>query len=190
MNVPTNGFSEFEQTSFAEALKGRLMERRLLVVHEPLTEALVARVGEQIALLTAQSEAPVNVLLGLWGGDAACGLALHDAFQSAPVRAVATGRMSGMGLVAFCGAAERFALPDAHFRLEEPTGTARGASLRADAGEIADRSKRVVTLLAQATGQPPEDIERDLKEGRHFAAEEAVAYGLVGRIVQSPRDVN
>lgn len=187
-----NGFTDLPPSSFADALAGQLMEERTLVIREALTDALVARVTEQLAVLAADSGEPINVLLGLWGRAAAPGLALHDAFQSTgvPVRAVATGRVSGAGVVAFCGAGERYCLPGTRFRLAEPTGAASGPSLAADAEEIAGDRKRMIALLGQATGQKPERIERDLEQRAAFTAEEAVRYGLAARVVQNAGDVD
>lgn len=189
MDFSRNGDSEFPNAPRANEREERLLEQRTLVIQEALTDELVVRTNEQLVLLTAESEAPVKVLLGLWGRKAPQGLALHDAFLSVPVRAVATGRVSGMGVVAFCGAEKRFALPSARFRLAEPTGAAHGPSLAADAKESADERERVIALLAQATRQPAERVERDMEQGAAFTAEEAADYGLVRRVVQSADEV-
>lgn len=187
MEVPQSDFTGPGRPSFGNVLTGRLLEQRLLVIQEVLTDVLVARTVEHLALLAADGVAPVKALVSLWGRAVGPGLALHDAFQSAgvPVRAVASGRVSGTGVVAFCGARERHALPGARFRLEEPTGIARGPFLGADVEAATEERRRMVALLAQATGQPEERIERDLEQGQAFTAEEAVHYGWVERIVRS-----
>lgn len=191
MEATGENFGDPMRQRFSDALTGRLMEQRTLVLHEALSDGLVARVTEQLAVLSTESRDPVRVLLSLWGREATPGLALHDAFRSAGARvaAVATGRVSGAGIVAFCGADERLCLPGARFRLQEPTGAADGRSLVADAEKTAAERKRMIHLLAEAAGQTAERVERDLEESAAFTAEEAVRYGLAGRIVERAEDV-
>ena len=55
--------------------------------------------------------------------------------------------------------------------------------------EIRERRARIVGLMAAATGRSEAEVEDDLAEHRSFDADEAVAYGLVDRIVRSRDDL-
>ena len=47
----------------------------------------------------------------------------------------------------------------------------------------------MVSLIAQHTGQPVEQVEEDSLRDRWFSAEEAREYGFIDRIVESLHDV-
>ena len=49
--------------------------------------------------------------------------------------------------------------------------------------------KRLDALFAAATGQPMERIEKDTDRDYWMSADEAIEYGLVGRVVQSAADI-
>jgi len=178
-------------------LTSRLLAARTIVVNEPLTTTAVGTLTQQLTLLASESDEPIRIMMShVPGGDTEAGLSVYDLIRSldAPVTMLGSGRIAGAGLLAFVGAAaeRRVALPHARFRLEEPTATeeaGRAADLERAAAAAADRRERVVTLLATATGQPAEQVAEDLAAQRTFEAEEAVAYGLIDRVVQSRRDI-
>jgi ATP-dependent Clp protease protease subunit len=178
---------------FHSQLSRRLLDARTIVVNEPLTTAAAGPVTEQLTVLAAESDQPIQIMMSnAPGGEVEAGLSVYDLIRSldAPVTVLGSGRIAGAGVLAFVGpvADRRFALPHARFRFEEPTeAVAPGAAsaLEQEAEAAAARRERIVALLAAATGQSADRIEADLTAQRTFEAEAAADYGLIRRVVQS-----
>lgn len=180
-------------SSFGDQLSRRLLETRTIVVNEAITASVAGQLTEQFTVLDAESSEPIECLMNnAPGGDYEAGLSLYDLIRSlsAPVTILGGGRIAGAGVVAFLGvpADRRCALPHVWFQFEpfrDPAdlGPAEPPESRLEA--IRDRRARIVALMATATGHSDADVEADLTGHRGFDADEAVAYGLVDRIVQS-----
>lgn len=179
--------------SFRSRLNSRLLDARTIVINDPVTAKTAGAVSEQLTVLAAESAEPIQIMMSdAPGGDVAAGLSTHDLIRSldVPVTILGSGRITGAGLLAFTGVASdrRFALPHARFRVEAPTESPNEGAvsdLERQAEAAADRRRRVVALLAEATGQSEEQIDADLSSRRAFDAEAAAAYGLIERVVQS-----
>lgn len=181
---------------FQSELSRRLMDARTLVVNQPISNAVAGQVAEQLAVMDAESSRPLLVMISnAPGGSVEAALSVFDLLRSmaAPVSVVATGRVAGAGVLVFLGVDRdaRFALPHARFQLDEPEGalSGRGQTLEQEAQDVAFLTRRVVDLVTAATGQPREQVARDLQRRRRFDADAAVEYGLVARVVQSVREV-
>ena len=183
--------------NFQNHLQGRLRDARTLMLNEALTAAVAGQVAEQLTLLDTEAAEPISVLMrNAPGGNVDAGLSTYDLLRSlaSPVTMLGSGRIAGAGVLAFLGApsGRRFALPHVRFRLEEPREalekrTTGDAAERADVAR--DRRARIVPLLADATGRPVAQADEDLSAQRAFTAEEAVAYGLIERVVESRSEV-
>src|SRR4030095_2261473 len=95
------------------------------------------------------------------------------------------GTMGGPAVLAYAAAERRAAHLNSTFQLREPRMRAEGR-----ATEIAVQVERqqqlfarCVARLAEATGEPAETVQSDLRAGRLLSAEEAVAYGLVHELL-------
>ena len=181
-------------SSMQDDLARRLFERRTVLLHGALTDAQSAQASAQLLGMASASDAPITMSLSVPDGSTDAALGLHDVvrFLEAPVRMIAVGRVAGPGVLVYVAvpAARRFVLPHARFGLRRPDAAAPpGADVPAEAEEAAALRERVARLLTEHTGQPRDRIERDLRRQTWLAAEEAVAYGLAGTVVQSIRDV-
>jgi ATP-dependent Clp protease protease subunit len=184
-------------SSFGDQLSRRLLETRTIVVNEAITPSAAARLTEQFTLLDAESAGPIQCLMNsVPGGDDAAALSLYDLMRSltAPLTVLGGGRIAGAGVVAYLGApaARRCALPHVRFQFEpvrDPTDQGPDAPPESRLEAIRDRRARIVGLIAAATGRPEAEVAADLSGHRSFDAAEAVAYGLVDRIVRSRDDL-
>jgi ATP-dependent Clp protease protease subunit len=189
--------SDRPSSNFRDQLSNRLLDARTIVLNDELTRSTAGQITEQLAVLDAESAEPIQFIMsGAPGGEVDAGLSVYDLLRSisAPVTMLAGGRITGAGVIAFVGAASerRYALPHVRFRLEAPrerTDEGPAADLAEKAEAAQDRRKRVVYILTNATGRPPEQIEEDLTRGRAFDAQEAADYGLITRVVQNRREI-
>ena len=123
------------------------------------------------------------------GGSVTAGLAIYDTMQyiSCEVWTICIGQAASMGAVLLAAgtSGKRVALPNARMMIHQPLGGAQG---QATDMEIATREmlrvKRCLNeILAQHTGQPMEVIQKDTERDFFLTAEDAVAYGLIDRVV-------
>ena len=182
--------------SFSSAMSDRLLQTRTVVVSEPTGPELTARVTEQLAALASTSDDPITLMMtNLPGDDLASALSLYDVIHTAgpPVKIIAAGQIKGAGLIPFIASPirDRVALPNARFLLHQAKGggSSPGSDVSQQAEEIRRLRTRSVDLLAEATGQDPEQVEKDMKHGTWLTAEEAQAYGFIDRIVQQANEL-
>lgn len=109
-------------------------------------------------------------------------------FIEPEVHVLGTGWVASAGALIYCAAerAHRYALPNTRFLLHEPSGGMSGqaSDVEIEARQVLAMRARLNAIFARATGQPIERIQRDTERNHWLMAEEAVAYGLVGRIIE------
>ena len=77
------------------------------------------------------------------------------------------------------------ALPNADVMIHQPSGGAQGQAteIKIVAEKILKTRKKLNEILAANTGQPLEVIERDTERDNYMTAEEAMAYGLIDKVI-------
>jgi ATP-dependent Clp protease, protease subunit len=83
-------------------------------------------------------------------------------------------------------AGKRFVLPNAKVMIHQGSGGFRGspADIQIAAKEILEMTERMAEIIARHTGQPLEQVLKDIDRDHFMAPEEAVAYGLVDEVIQ------
>jgi ATP-dependent Clp protease protease subunit len=97
--------------------------------------------------------------------------------------------MSAAAMILAGGAAgKRMALPNAKVMIHQGSGGFRGApaDIQIAAREILDTTERMARILAKHTGQPFDQVMKDIDRDRFMTPEDAREYGLIDEIV-SPR---
>lgn len=168
----------------------RLFAVRTVLVFGEVTSMLAERVSLQLLALAAQSREPILVFINSPGGHVESGDTIHDVlrFIDAEVRVVGSGWVASAGALIFSAVerSRRFALPNTRFLLHEPSGRMQGqaADVEIEARQVLAMRARLNGIFARATGQSVEKIARDTERNHWLSAEEARAYGLVGRIIE------
>jgi ATP-dependent Clp protease protease subunit len=145
--------------------------------------------GRLLAL--AADPQPIDVYVNSPGGHVESGDTIHDMIRFvdavAPVRMIGTGWVASAGALIFLAGAKerRFCLPNTRFLLHQPMGGVRGVAtdINIEAMEIIKMRERINRIIARETGQSLEKVERDTDRNYWMSAEEAVAYGMVTRII-------
>ncbi|MEZ5939480.1 MAG: ATP-dependent Clp protease proteolytic subunit [Hyphomonadaceae bacterium] len=172
-----------------------LFDARTVLLTGDINDKQAKSVCAQLLAYSAVSDKPILLVLSSPGGHVESGDMIHDMikFVRAPVRILGTGWCASAGaLIYSAGKLEnRFALPNTRFLLHEPRGGVGGqaSDVEIQAREIIRMRERLNKIFAEATGQPLDRIKGDTERDHWMSAEEAKAYGLVGKIVTSWKEV-
>jgi ATP-dependent Clp protease protease subunit len=179
----------------AGPVQNALFKSRTVLVFGEIDMRLAERVTAQITALTSESDAPIRMLINSPGGHVESGDTIHDMirFCGVEVKVVGTGWVASAGAHIYLGAKKenRLCLPNTRFLLHQPAGGARGqaSDIEIEAQEILKMRDRVNRMIAHETGQTIEKINHDTRRNFWMTAEEAIAYGLVSRIITNTSEV-
>lgn len=177
-------------TSPINELENRLLRQRKVLVFGAIDDKVARDVTARLLALAAEPQ-PIDVYVNSPGGHVESGDTIHDMIRFvdvvAPVRVIGTGWVASAGALIFLAGAKdrRFCLPNTRFLLHQPMGGVRGPAtdINIEAIEIIKMRERINRIIARETGQPLEKVERDTDRNYWMSAEEAVAYGMVTRII-------
>jgi ATP-dependent Clp protease protease subunit len=177
-------------TSPINELESRLLRQRKVLVFGAIDDKVARDVTGRLLALAADPE-PIDVYVNSPGGHVESGDTIHDMIRFvdavAPVRVIGTGWVASAGALIFLAGAKerRLCLPNTRFLLHQPMGGVSGPAtdINIEAIEIVKMRERINRIIARETGQPLEKVERDTDRNYWMGAEEAVAYGMVSRII-------
>lgn len=180
---------------WTNSIRNRLFEARTLIISGEVNQKLASEVMGQLLALDAESDEPITIFINSQGGHVESGDTIHDMIRyiASPVRMVGTGWVASAGALIYVAVPKerRYSLPNTRFLLHQPAGGARGtaADVEIEAKEILKMRERLNKVFADQTGQPLEKIQDDTHRNFWLSAEEAVAYGLVGQIIENQREL-
>ncbi len=169
----------------------RLLRERIVFVTGPVEDHMATLVTAQ--LLYLESENPkkdIYMYINSPGGVVTAGMAIHDTMQyiRPKVGTVCIGQAASMGAFLLSAGEKgmRVALTNARIMIHQPSGGAQGmaSDIEIQAREILRIRQRMNELMAQYTGQPLEEIERNVERDKFFSADEAKAFGLVDEVFE------
>jgi ATP-dependent Clp protease, protease subunit len=168
----------------------RLLRERIIFLNGEVNDAVSGLVCAQLLFLEAENpNKPINLYINSYGGVITSGLAMYDTmrFIKAPVHTLCMGTARSMGsfLLMAGEPGQRAALPNASLHVHQPLGGFQGqaSDILIHAEEIQQTKQRITRLYAQHCGRSYEDVERTLDRDHFMTAEQALAWGLVDKIV-------
>lgn len=176
-------------------IEERLFKARTILIYGGIDQKIAKEVSARLLALQSSSDDPITIFINSQGGHVESGDTIYDMikFVKPDVRVVGTGWVASAGALIYAAAKKenRFALPNTRFLLHQPSGGAGGTAsdVAIQAKEIIRMRKRLNEIFARETGQPIERIEKDTDRDYWMSAEQAVEYGLVGKIVQNAREI-
>ncbi|PPE69713.1 ATP-dependent Clp protease proteolytic subunit [Caldimonas thermodepolymerans] len=192
METPTPTPSIDPRTSFLEE---KAFKARTVLLFGPITDSVAQDIVRRLIALSAESDAPIDMLVSSPGGHLESGDSIHDVvrFISAPVNMIGTGWVGSAATHVYLSVPRerRFCLPNTRFLIHQPSGGAGGQAtdIAIQAKEIIKARERVARTIARETGQPFERVMADIERDRWMSPEEALDYGLVGRIIEKQSDL-
>jgi len=168
----------------------RLLKDRIIFLGTGIDDDVANAVVAQLLFLESQdSEKDIKIYINSPGGSVTAGLAIYDAMQHVKpdVQTICIGMAASMGAVLLAGGAKgkRFALPNAEVMIHQVLGGAQGqaSDIKIHAERILKTRDQLNKILVKHTGQPMKKIEQDTERDNFMEAKEAVAYGLVDKVI-------
>jgi ATP-dependent Clp protease protease subunit len=168
----------------------RLLKNRVVMLGTDVNDEVANALCAQLLYLEGEdARADIWLYINSPGGSVYAGMAIYDTMQfvSCDVATVCMGMAASMGqfLLTAGTPSKRFTLPNARVMMHQPLAGLRGqaADIAIQAEQLVYTKKRMAELTAFHTGQTVEKVEADAERDRWFTAEEAVAYGLVDKVI-------
>lgn len=182
-----------EQTPAGERaydLFSRLLNDRIIILTGPIDSAVAATIVGQMLFLEAQDpDKDIYLYLNSYYGDESAGLSIYDTMNyiKCDIVTICMGMGGGIGalLVAAGAPGKRYALPNTEFLLEQPHYGAKGqaSNIKIAADHVLHTRSVMNGILVKHTGRTLQEVEQ-MTEREHFLdAEEAVAFGLIDKIL-------
>ncbi len=168
----------------------RLLKERIVILSEEVNHVTASLITAQLLFLEAEDpDKDIQFYINSPGGSVTDGLMIYDTMQhiKPDVQTICMGMAASMGsfLLAAGAKGKRCILPNAEVMIHQPLGGAQGQAteILIAAKHIEQTKKRLNTILAERTGKPLEQIEKDTDRDNWMTAEEALAYGIVDKIL-------
>ena len=184
-----------EQTSKGERsydIYSRLLRDRIIMLDTEVSEHSSSLIVAQLLFLESEDpDKDISFYINSPGGSVTAGMAIYDTMQfiKPDVQTIVMGQACSMGsLLSQAGAkGKRSILPNARHMIHQPSGGARGQAtdIQIQAQEILKMKKYLTEIYVKhnTAGKTFEDLSRDMERDFFMSAEEALAYGLVDRVI-------
>lgn len=179
-----------------DPLAEKFLKTRQVLLSGEINKELADKIVRQLLVLEADdAEKTIYMYIDSPGGDVDAGFAIFDMirFINAPVVVV------GMGLIASAGALillaadkkDRLGLPNSRYLIHQPSSGMKGVAtdIQIHAREMEKTREIINRIIAEQTGKPFEQVEKDTDRDYWLDAKEAVGYGLISRIVEKRTDL-
>lgn len=171
-------------------LDAMLMQERIVYLGTQVDNESANALVKQLTYLDAvDSKTPITLYINSPGGSVVDGMAIYDTIRrvKAPVHAVVAGMAASMGAVILsgCEKGQRGILAHGEVLLHQPLGGAQGQAtdIEISTRRLLKMKKMLLTILADNTGQTYEKIVEDTDRDHWLDADEALAYGIVDKIL-------
>jgi len=172
-----------------QAVAQALYKSRTVLIFGEINDKLAERVCAQMLAFSGDGDGDIRVIINSPGGHVESGDTIHDLMQFVTPRVlmIGTGWVASAGAHIFLGAKKenRFCLPNTRFMLHQPLGGVRGqaSDIQIEAEEIIKMRQRINRIIARETGQTYDKVDIDTERNYWMGPEEAMAYGIVGKII-------
>ena len=170
----------------------RLLRERIVFLGQPVTDEVANSIVAQLLFLEAEdAEKDIYLYINSPGGSVYAGMGIFDTMNyiRPDVSTICLGLAASMGAFLLSAGAKgkRASLPHSRIMIHQPSGGAQGQAtdIAIQAQEIIKTKRRLNQYMADHTGQPLERIEEDTERDFFMSADEAVAYGLIDRVISN-----
>lgn len=182
-----------EQTRQGERsydIYSRLLKDRIIFLGSAIDDQVANSIIAQMLFLAAEDpEKDIHFYINSPGGATSAGFAIYDTMQyvKPDVQTICAGMAASFAAILLLAGAKgkRCALPSSEIMIHQPHGGVQGqaSDIEISARRIIRTREKLNAIAAEFTGQPLERIEKDMDRDYFMTAEEALAYGVIDRVI-------
>lgn len=167
----------------------RLLKERIIMLSGEINDTLSNSIIAQLLYLDSINHDDISLYINSPGGVITAGMAIYDTIQfiKSDVTTICVGMAASMAsfLLASGTKGKRYCLPNSEVMIHQPLGGAQGQAteIKIAAEHILRLKERLNRLLAEKTGKDLKTIEHDTERDYFMDANEALAYGIVDKII-------
>ena len=169
----------------------RLLKDRIIFIGTGIDENVVNLTIAQLLFLEAEDpDKDIYLYINSPGGVLPAGLAIYDTIQyiKPDVATICMGQAASLAALILAAGTKgkRSALPHARVMIHQPLGGFQGQASDIDihAREVLKLRDALNRVLAHHTGQSVEQIAKDTDRDNFMGPDDAVAFGLVDRVLR------
>ncbi len=168
----------------------RLLNDRIVFLADEVNDATASLVVAQLLYLeSTDPDKDIQFYINSPGGSISAGMAIFDTMNyiKCDVSTICIGMAASMGafLLAAGTKGKRIALPNSEIMIHQPLGGMQGqaSDIKIHADHILRIRDKMNRILSERTGQPLEKVVADTERDNFMTAEQALAYGLIDRVI-------
>jgi ATP-dependent Clp protease protease subunit len=169
----------------------KLFEERIIFLGVQIDDASANDVMAQLLTLEAiDPDRDITMYINSPGGSMTSMMAIYDTMQfiQPDIHTYCLGQAASAAAVLLAAGTKgkRFALPNARILIHQPaveSGYGQSSDLEIQAREILRMRSAMEQILARHTGQPEDQVRKDIERDKFFNAHEAQEYGLVDEVL-------
>ena len=183
-----------EGKSSQNKIQDTFLEQRKVFLWGEVSDKSARDVTEKLLFLEFKEPGkPITFYINTPGGSITAGMAIYDTMQliSSPIKVVVTGMAASMGSILLSGAekGQRVLYPHSRVLIHQPLISGQMVAVAVDihiqAKEMEKLRDELNNILANASGQPLEKIQKDTDRDFYMTADEAIEYGLADSICET-----
>ena len=174
----TGAAGEGSQLGLGDSVYQRLLKERIIWLGGEVRDDNANAICAQLLLLAAEDpDRDIYLYINSPGGSVTVGMGLAASMGQFLLTAGAPGK--------------RYITPHTRVLLHQPLGGAGGSAteIRINADLILGMKKELAAITASRTGKTVEQVEADGDRDHWFTAQEALEYGFVDRVIDSPQEI-
>ena len=183
-----------EQTSRGERsydIFSRLLNDRIIFLSEEVNDTTASLIVAQLLYLEAQDpDKDIQFYINSPGGSVTAGMAIYDTMQyiKCDVATICVGMAASMGafLLSAGTKGKRMALPNAEIMIHQPSAGTQGqiTDMAIHMKRLETIKSRMNRIMAENTGKSIEEVTAACERDNFMTADEALAFGLVDRVLE------
>ena len=182
-----------EQTSRGERsfdIFSRLLNDRIIFLSEEVNDTTASLIVAQLLYLEAQDpDKDIQFYINSPGGSVTAGMAIYDTMRyiKCDVATICVGMAASMGafLLSAGTKGKRLALPNAEIMIHQPSAGTQGqiTDMAIHMKRLQTIKERMNRIMAENTGRTIEEVTDACERDNFMTADEALAFGLVNRVL-------
>lgn len=181
-----------DKSSVADMMQKKFLQERKLFLWGEVNEKSAQEIVEKLMYLELIDPGKeIKFYINTPGGSITAGMAIYDTMKliASPITVIVTGLAASMGSILLSAPKKgrRLLYPNARVLIHQPLIAGRiiapAVDINIQAQEMEKTRDELNKILAKASGQPLEKIQKDTDRDFYMNAQESIDYGLADAIV-------